>query len=334
MIKVNILTLINYQCFLQQLDKNKYPDSEYLFSENSDEDIIWDVVVVYEGIKKGTQIKCRKGGLIFISGEPPMSRVYPKKFIKQFDTIITSHPNLKHECNILSQQALNWFFGLSYKTKKYQYNFDDLVNLPTPAKFKNISIITSSKAMMPGHNRRQKLIKFLKKEYDDKIDYFGEGINEIEYKSEALLPYRFHICLENSSIYNYWTEKIADPLLGYCVPIYSGCKNIEDYFDIKGYESFNIRNFDSIKQIIDQILLNPVLYYDQHINGLIENRNRLLHKYNLFDVISPFFCKISKMPANDIKLQPANSFRSYKILLLKLRLKRIVFKILIKLNII
>lgn len=50
MININIFTETPSRIeFLQQINYEKFPKSEYFFAENSTEDIDWDLVVVYEG---------------------------------------------------------------------------------------------------------------------------------------------------------------------------------------------------------------------------------------------------------------------------------------------
>ena len=44
----------------------------------------------------------------------------------------------------------------------------------------------------------------------------------------------FHITIENSSIKNYFTEKIIDCFSIKTIPIYWGCKNIGDFFNLDG----------------------------------------------------------------------------------------------------
>ena len=51
MLKINILKERDKVHYLQELDKNRYPESEYYIRECSDEDIIWDIVVVFDNIK-------------------------------------------------------------------------------------------------------------------------------------------------------------------------------------------------------------------------------------------------------------------------------------------
>jgi hypothetical protein len=56
----------------------------------------------------------------------------------------------------------------------------------------------------------------------------------------------FHIAIENTSINNYFTEKIIDCFQTRTVPIYYGCNNIDEYFDTRG-----ILIAHNLKEIID-----------------------------------------------------------------------------------
>ena len=157
-ININILTPFKYPSFSRQIPSSILDEGYYGITENGPDSMYYDVVVVYEGIKKPSRITCKRGGLIFVSGEPPYSRRYSKKFLDQFDHVISSHPQIKHNKNHLTQQALPWHFGLSYKSKEFNFSFDDLVSLPLPDKTKKISIITSNKKMMPGHKKRMNFL--------------------------------------------------------------------------------------------------------------------------------------------------------------------------------
>ncbi|MBB6327949.1 hypothetical protein FHS59_003592 [Algoriphagus iocasae] len=325
---INILTRYNFPNFIHQLDNARFKNI-ISFHENSSEEIIWDFIVVYEGINEIRDFKVKKGGLIFISGEPPMSSVYPKKFLDQFDLVISSHPRLNHPRNILFQQGLNWHFGYNFRKNSYSYTYESLINLALPVKTKNISIISSSKRMMPGHRKRSKLIGSLMKQFPDSIDFFGKGIKPIDDKADALLPYRFHICIENSFINDYWTEKFADPLLGYSVPIYIGCPNIKKYFDDDFYFHFNISDSNGLVNLIHQINQNPVKIYNEKIGSLIEGRKKLLNEYNIFSLINFIIPRITLFDSfkyYSVSLLPCNHFKIYNFLLYKLRLRRLILR--------
>jgi len=61
---------------------------------------------------------------------------------------------------------------------------------------------------------------------------------------DSLFDSQFHICIENSKQKNYFTEKIMDCFVTKTIPIYWGCPNIGDFFDINGIIVVN--NFNEI----------------------------------------------------------------------------------------
>merc|ERR1712217_744020 len=46
--------------------------------------------------------------------------------------------------------------------------------------------------------------------------------------------HQFVLVIENSRHANYFTEKLLDALLGRCVPVYWGCENLWEFFDMAG----------------------------------------------------------------------------------------------------
>ena len=119
-------------------------------------------------------------------------------------------------------------------------------------KSKIVSAISSNKAMVPGHTTRLQFITSIQ----NKVDLYGRGIREIASKLEGLADYRFSVAIENAVDANYFTEKITDCFLTGTIPIYYGCPNIDEFFDINGIIAF------TTQEELDQILntLTPELY--------------------------------------------------------------------------
>jgi hypothetical protein len=327
-IKINILTPFHDETFMRQLPGN-FKEEGFIFYENSQLDEIWDLVVVYEGLNDRRKIKCKQGGLTFISGEPPMSRRYSSRFLTQFDHLITSHPQIQHPNNHITQQALPWHFGLSYSTKQFNYAFDDLLKMQPPLKTKKISFITSNKQMMPGHKQRMKFLEAISKEFGNLIDIYGQGIKPIDDKAEALLSYQFNICVENSTINDYWTEKIADPILAFSIPLYHGCKNIDQYFNSNSLVRIDTKQIAQSLTTIDTILKSGDTIYSEKLPQLIIERNKLINEFNLFNVIKQFyFSNISnkKKSVNVNELRPSENFTDHQMKMNVLRLKRFAYR--------
>ncbi len=322
---INIITPFTNVTFKRQLS-DEFQRQGIFFFENSTDDRVWDMVVVYEGLKTELKIRCKLGGTVFISGEPPMSRKYSTKFLRQFDHLITSHTNLKHPNNHLNQQALPWHFGLNFRTKKFNFNWDELNQMQAPKKSKKIALISSDKKLMPGHIQRVAFLDALKAKFSNQVDFFGQGIHPIDDKADAILPYQFTICIENSFINNYWTEKIADSFLGFSIPIYSGCMNITDYFDVNSFIKIDAFKINKSIEIIDDVLLNSDKIYNQKLKYLIESRNDILKKYNIYPMLSQFYdayCSHEIFAKHKLhELKPSESFWDYKIKMYCLRFKR------------
>lgn len=301
----------------------------FLFSENADAEDPWDMVVVYEGLSAPRTIRCRNGGCVFISGEPPASRAYSSRFLAQFDHVISSHRHPGHPSYHRTQQALPWHFGLNRQSGQFTFRYHDMKDMAPPLKSKKISLITSDKTMMPGHIKRMAFLQAIQKEFKDGIDIFGQGIRPVADKACALLPYQFSLCIENAVFDHYWTEKLADALLAFTVPIYHGCRNLSTYFNPNAFISIDI---DKPRETIDQIktiLLHADEIYSQRRESLTEARTRLLEQYNLFPTLARFFEQhVQKHNALRQRraLYPSYHYPDHHLKMGLLRLKRYIYR--------
>lgn len=328
MVHINVITYLNHSLFDQQLDKNRF-SKEYSFYENSTLDIEWDMVIVFEAIIAPKTIKCKKGGLVFIGGEPPMVSVYTTSFLNQFDIIFTAHPKIKNFKNIIRQQYFNdWHFGFDYSNKKHKHTFEEIVEMKIPNKTKNISIITSSLAVIPFHLKRLDFITKIKQTFGNEIDYYGRGFNFVNDKADAILPYRFHICIENTSINDLWTEKFADPLLGYSIPIYIGCANMDEYFPKDSFYYLNINDIDGAVTLLNKILAEPVKCYNEKLGELLQARNLLVNNYNIYPTLVNLYLSQESNFGNVETYTIKPNFDSFEFVIknYKLRLERFIHK--------
>lgn len=86
---------------------------------------------------------------------------------------------------------------------------------------------------------------------------------------EPLFDSGFHIAIENTSIKNYFTEKLIDCFQTKTVPIYYGCKNIGDYFNIAGILVVN-----GVEEMVAVCnTLTPEMYNDM-LPAMEDNYNR------------------------------------------------------------
>lgn len=328
MININIITAYKNNVLIHQLDADRYFGKIH-FAENSHEDIVWDYVVVFQNLNHSFDgIKYKKGGLIFIAGEPQSMEPYCNEFFRQFDYVIIPHPN-KSGSNIYhTNPALNWHFGRSFAHATFKYSFCDLQVLRVEKK-KNISMMCSNKTMMPGHVKRFKFYNKLREALHGKIDFYGSGIQLVDDKADILIPYRFHICIENSNDNHYWTEKIADPILGYSIPIYCGAPNILDYFPKDSIILIDINKPEEVINTITKILANPQEEYAKRLHAIKEARELLLNKYNMFPMLENFIKEQNPQLGQSMNfcVRSYTEMKAWKVKMTLARIKRLLFKL-------
>lgn len=321
--KINVISPIA-DLFSKQLPN----EFKGVFYFNSEDDIVWDAIVVYENISKEYKLKHIEGGLFFISGEPPLVKSYSDQFLEVFDHIISAH-SISDNKNHNDQQALPWYFGYNFEKKRSAYTFEELQSMSIPTKSLDVSFITSNRRFLPGHAKRMKFLNQLQSQLKDQIDFYGKGINEIDDKAAALLQYKFSICIENSSIDDYWTEKIADSFLAYTIPIYCGCKNLNKYFPENSYISIDINNVEDSIVKIKELLNHSDNQYNERFSALLDARNLLLHKYNIFPFIISYINKYVDLDSENIietSILPYSSYPKNTVEEYTLKIKRIFYK--------
>jgi alpha(1,3/1,4) fucosyltransferase len=124
------------------------------------------------------------------------------------------------------------------------------------------------------------------------VDIFGagwpEGVSKgssghragwIENKIEILRPYRFNICLENTSYPLYITEKIWHAVKGRCLPIYSSFNS--SIYEIFSQESFvDIVQFENDQELFKFLQNMSASEYLERYNRCVDSFNQFHHTYN------------------------------------------------------
>jgi len=274
--------------FVRQTPGNSgiWNDCHFFFEDTLPE---YDYWVVYNSPLASEITKCPPQNSLLVTGEPSEILTYPAKFTNRFGHVITNIPQIHGKDVIQSQTGLPWRLGkkVSFEINPRGYlNYDDFVTLDVPVKKKSISVITSNKTMIEGHRKRLDFVLKLQEYFGSEIDIYGRGINEIEDKWEAIVDYKYHISIENSSIPNYWTEKIGDSYLGWSFPVYFGCPNINQYFPIGSYQTIDINDFSGSVKTIERILNSHV--YENSLESLQVARQLILNKYNFFPLVDEF----------------------------------------------
>lgn len=185
---------------------------------------------------------------------------------------------------IRSHPAIPWHVNSTYK---------ELATMSVPNKRKSLSWIIGNAKDLPGHIERWRFLKLLQQDRSFDIDLYGRAVRPIKYKNEGLLLYRYSLAVENTFTEDYWTEKIADCLLTWTVPIYYGCPNLENYFPSRSFIRIDIRKPRQALARIYEILAGD--NWEARMAAVGEARKLILNQYQLF----PHLCSLIKTYADN-----------------------------------
>jgi hypothetical protein len=267
-------------------EKGRWGNCQFIINQEIEECDYW---VVYEDVKSPEKVRCASQNTLLVTGEPPSVKTYSEQYLDLFGTILTCHRNLHHKDVINRQQALPWMVGGKFikETKSWKEdftkNYDELIQTDIFNKDRLASVILSRKTGTPGHRKRVKFLKYLKKELRGDLDIFGVGYNEIEDKWDGISPCKYYFAIENSCYPDYWTEKLSDCFLAGAYPLYYGCPNIFDYFPQNCLKVIDINNpKKAISDITSAINQNA---YENNVGHIQHARNLILNEYNLFPTL-------------------------------------------------
>jgi hypothetical protein len=288
-----------------------------------------DIWVVLEDVVDEERATPRSGRAILITSEPPRTRDYRPGFLAQFDLVVSCHRNLRHPNVRNEYQGQQWHFGLHKGADaidrpgfRNTMDYDDLLKMRPPPKPKALSVLCSASTRLPGHRARREFVDKLVARLGDRVDVFGRGLRPIPDKADAILPYRYHIALENSRVRDYWTEKLSDAYLGWAFPIYWGCPNIGDYFAENSLIQIDIDKPDEAIDVVERTMDEPLS--PERLAGLAAARELVLDRYNTFDVIRRACEACAPGEPREIVIRPQRHFRPSS---LRRNAKRAVMKV-------
>ena len=282
--------------FFRQVPNNGNVCDGIEFTEEAVEEC--DYLIVLQRPPYDIKVNCREGNTWLITQEPPVDyfRFYQNAF-PYFDKVFTYYKNDSHS-NVQSMQpVLPWHVNKSY---------DELAAIDKrmlSEKQPELSWITSNKNDWPGHQARM-MLKDTLLDSDLPFRLMGNGFAPIEDKFDGLFPYKYALAIENYSCANYWTEKLADCFLSWCLPFYWGAPNILEYFPKESFISIDPTHPNEALEIIKAAIADNE--WENRIEAISEARNRVLNRYQ-------FFPYIANMIKQDLNRNETNRYKRYTI---------------------
>ncbi len=289
---------------------------EYQFEVNNPSCIECDFWIVYGGLPDKKEVAFVNTSNIFLF-TAEFEGGYSQKFLQQFHKVITVDTKLQGNNIVYSQLGMPWFIN---------ENFDKMYHQQNITKTKLISIVASNYSDI-NYTRNYKIrydfVMALKKYFGNEIDIFGRGFNEIKYKEDGLLPYKFSVAIENMPLPFWVTEKLYDCYLTHTFPLYYDCPNIDRFFNKEAYAKLDIMDHDYSIKMIEKII-NTKNYYEDYLDALIEAKKKYLLEYSFQGVIIKAIEQYGNVKAEKkrIYIKPDNKLRSK----IKLKLIDLVYK--------
>ena len=220
---------------------------------------------------------------VFCEVEPDAVNPRNSRFLNQFGIVVTSSE--QHLTTEKWQQCnfSGWFVGMEFSEQgiKYIKGYDWFNELTPSKKEDKISIVTSNKnrKKRPYYGKRLKFIKELQELIPDHLELYGRGFRSVGEKAQALLPYKYHLALENCSGKFTWTEKISDPLLCWSYPFYFGCTNMEEDLPAGSFSYVDLQDPRGSAEKMVHAIQNQL--WEQSLASIKEARGLILNKYNI-----------------------------------------------------
>lgn len=296
--RVHIFTTVEPALFLKQFPAFSPRFDGLYFTFGTDVPIDTDVLIVHTRASYSIPTLLPRERTVFFAGEPDVIHPYGAAFLNQFGLVMsaTTRP-LKTE-QLRSAFCAVWFAGFDMskpRTTENMLGYDWFCDQSVPTKIDKISIVTSNKADTPFHRKRLEFIGEVVKLIPDRIELFGHGHRSVPDKKDALLPYRYHLAIENGEGRDVWTEKLSDPYLCWAFPFYAGCSNLEDYFPQEAYRYIDLDNPQASASEMVRMMENG--HWDKVRPFLDTARERVLVDYNIATMFARLACMALEKPA-------------------------------------
>ena len=157
-----------------------------------------------------------------------------------FSCILTWSKEVLDSCS----NAILFPFGMSFLWEQPEF----FTSIKSEDKELKVFFVCGNKQMVEGHKFRHKVY-----EQKDKLELENTWIYTCP-SEEKLAHFKdsmFHVAVENVQKENFFTEKVIDAFLTRTVPIYRGCLNLENYFNMDGVITFQTE--DELVQIVNSL---------------------------------------------------------------------------------
>ena len=244
----------------------------YFFTQDpACEDYDW-LVVFDELPMDRVEVRCPRERTILCTWEPVSIKSYSRAYTRQFGHLLTNRPPE-------AERHPHYHLGRGYFLP-FVLDIPMPIGSALPLKRETISTVCSSKQMRHTmHYARYRLVSELAKVIPT-FSWYGHGVRPLEHKSDALIPYRYHVVVENHIAVNHWTEKISDALLCECLPFYAGDPELGKVLPPESFIPIPIDDPVEASRIIKEAIAAGE--FERRREAILEAKRLIVKKYNFW----------------------------------------------------
>jgi hypothetical protein len=269
--------------------------SDIEFVHDDSYDIIIFLGYISEDVKEG------KPSLVFPQ-EPSWTGVHQRDYTRYDNMTIYGYDKSLYTPKeaVKEMRSCNFYGGVGPWQEGWDFwTYDNVTKSDFP-KTKNIASFVSTKGINDNgefiegclYGDRISLIQSLINDTPF-IDYYGWRIDESlpsyvkhNARTQNIKDYRFSLAIENSNEKNFLTEKFYDCILTNTIPIYFGCKNIQEIWVENGYILLNnIQDHNYVKDKLNWINENAEELYEKMLPNVLQIKKRYFQQLNLLKTI-------------------------------------------------
>lgn len=273
----------------------------------------YDVLIVYTRASYSIPTRVPQSRTAFIAAEPDAIHPYSTSFLNQFGIVVTGTEKQLATEKWQTACCTLWFAGIDFSKpflSDHLVGVDWFRDLSLPKKEKKISVVTSTKNFTPFHRKRLEFLGKLQELIPEHLVIYGRGQRSVDDKKDAMLPYAYHLAVENCDGRDLWTEKLSDPLLCWAIPFYAGCDNAHEYFPADAIQYVDLDNPEAAARRMVDLLQSD--HYERTLSSLAEARRRVLDELNPANLLVRIVqsCMAKQTKASDFRKRLIRSERS------------------------
>ena len=246
-------------------------DYEFVYDPACEE---YDWLVVFDEMPVDRELlRCPRERTVLCTWEPVTIKSYSKAYTRQFGHLLTNRPPE-------AEKHPHYHLGRGY----FLPFVHDVPKLGTATGKPNvISAVCSAKKMKHTcHYDRFELVKALAAEVGG-FDWYGKGVRPLDRKEDALVPYKYHVAVENHVAPHHWSEKFADAILCECLPFYAGDPALTEIFPAECFIPIPIGDPAEAVRIVREAIANGE--YAKRREAVLEAKRLILKKYNFWQQV-------------------------------------------------